>query len=842
VFTVDASSPSSAQQSFIAIAKACGTHPNERAAKSWLSSSDRPWLLIIDNADDTNLDIEKYFPDGEHGLTLITTRNPSVKMHGTIGQRSYHFERLNDDEASELLLRAADNSEPRTPTIMELALAITKKLGALPLALVHAGNAIKANYCKLNEYIHYYEENWKTIRQSQHVTGQDEDDEEYMKVYASYEIVYRGLESFKSQKYRDAVQLLKLFSFLHYEHIPFELLRAAIKNPRIQQQESIRGPERVNDQKKNFLDLTWQLSSSWLKSLRSIVDSVGKKQFEIQYPTILPTFLRDAELSSTSNKCLIRLRGALHLLTQLSLITYYESSDSYSMHPLVHTWVRERPQMRARMQAVWCEAALQTLSRCVLIPPLNQSVDPHGDLARKLLPHMNSVRRLQQKIEEEFISNRDKRNRLWPALQTRITPWRAMFLVKCAVVYSECGEFVETENSLRAVMGFYNEFLGQNHPRTEKMLLGLSGSLWQQCRVHDAADLQEEIFERNFKFLGPEHPRTLTLMAKLGESRQQQGRFAESIELLTKAVDGMTAQLPVTDPATYYAMEQLGMTMRACFHFNDAKIFQEQAVAGMQSCLGDKDTKTLVAMGDLAITYHELSATLMYSDRELAQKYLESAHRQATFVVKQLTEQIGDKQPHTWMAQGFLGRIKAAKGNVDEADSLFSSLLPVAARHLGDDHLRVLSHKNYYAKILIQQKRFHEAESLLEDISKPAKYKIATSTGDYSDRWDTLWTLVDCYEKQGKITSSLTACDELLESMRAVRHGKEQTETSSTFWRMVLAKKAELKGAEDPGITSHSDLGGSGSSMVNITHSTSHTVSSSSHVSGTSASRRVTMW
>jgi len=178
VFTVDASSSTNAQQSFIAIAKACGTDPNVRAAKSWLSSSDRPWLLLIDNADDTNLDIETYFPDGEHGLTLITTRNPSVKMHGTIGKKFYHFDRLNDDEANELLLKAADHREPRTPTIMQMASAITRKLGALPLALIHAGNALKANYCKLSNYIPYYDRKMQLIRQSRGMSDEEEDDTE----------------------------------------------------------------------------------------------------------------------------------------------------------------------------------------------------------------------------------------------------------------------------------------------------------------------------------------------------------------------------------------------------------------------------------------------------------------------------------------------------------------------------------------------------------------------------------------------------------------------------------------------------------------------------------------
>ena len=91
------------------------------------------------------------------------------------------------------------------------------------------------------------------------------------------------------------------------------------------------------------------------------------------------------------------------------------------MHPLVHTWVRERPQMTARAQAVWCEAALHILSRCVLLPPLHESV-VHGNLARKLRSHIVSVGKFQVKIEQEFASNRYKRNRPWPALQSSISP------------------------------------------------------------------------------------------------------------------------------------------------------------------------------------------------------------------------------------------------------------------------------------------------------------------------------------------------------------------------------------------------------------------------------------
>ena len=54
-----------------------GAEPNENAAKNWLSCLTRPWLLLIDNADDPDMEVTRYFPGGERGVILMTTRNPS---------------------------------------------------------------------------------------------------------------------------------------------------------------------------------------------------------------------------------------------------------------------------------------------------------------------------------------------------------------------------------------------------------------------------------------------------------------------------------------------------------------------------------------------------------------------------------------------------------------------------------------------------------------------------------------------------------------------------------------------------------------------------------------------
>ena len=789
VFTVDASSPVNAQQSFIAIAKACGAAPNERAAKSWLSSSDRPWLLIIDNADDAKLEVEKYFPEGELGFTLITTRNPSVKMHGTIGERFYHFDRLDDGEASDLLLKAAEHYEPRTPSIMQLALAIIKKLGALPLAIVHAGNAIKARYCELTNYIPTFERTWELVRQDQSLADEDEDDE-FMKVYSSYEIVFRGLEALKSRRYRDAVQLLQLFSFLHHEHVPFRLLIATVEHPRIQREADAQDMKDQNATREGSSSLLQ--TGFWLKIFRNVVESGMKKTFELRYPVIVPTFVRDMEITTNMDDCTLRLRGALHCLTELSLLTHYEASDSYSMHPLVHTWVRDRRKMRTRTQAVWCEAARQTISRCILLPPLGFLVDRDTDLVRRLLPHIIAVTEFQHKIEREFTRNRQRRKRPWPALLPQTSPWTAIFLAKSAFVYFECGELGESENCLRKVLDFNRTHLGETHASTERVIVALHEVLWHQGRVNEAAQLTEQALQRYLQALGRDHTQTLIAKRRLGELRRQQGRFAESVELLTEAKTGLEHQLPDPDPETCQTLWELGATLRSCYCFEEALRYSEQAVAGLKLCLGDTNVLTLFAIEELAATYEGLSTVYTKSEPELSRNYLETAKSYATLVLEQRVKQIGERQLSTRNAQGILARIIAAMGELDEAETLYSTLVPMVTRHLGSDHLGLLTHRNAYAKLLILQKRYDEAETILLDTSTLERWKTVRFVGDHPDRWDALWTLVKCYEEQGKIDRSLAIDNELLDAMGEIRKGRAQTETSSKFWNMVLSKKDEL--------------------------------------------------
>lgn len=47
------------------------------------------WLLKIDNTDETEIDVPGFFPTGNRGHILTTTRNPDVTIHANA--ESLHF-------------------------------------------------------------------------------------------------------------------------------------------------------------------------------------------------------------------------------------------------------------------------------------------------------------------------------------------------------------------------------------------------------------------------------------------------------------------------------------------------------------------------------------------------------------------------------------------------------------------------------------------------------------------------------------------------------------------------------------------------------------------------------
>lgn len=249
--------------------------------------------------------------------------------------------------------------------------------------------------------------------------------------------------------------------------------------------------------------------------------------------------------------------AALNELTQLSLITFNEVNDRYSMHPVVHTWARERPEFSATEQAVWCQAATTALAQCILLPPLGNG-EADEILRSQLFPHIDHVHDRQREIHHRIIKAQKSRRTMLLLSRPNLSRTRISHLARFSRVYAQSGRWDKAQELQLTVKDFCSDMLGGEHPSTLKIELALAGTKWQLSRGNEAAELQDQVLRVYSTSLGEDHPHTLKVMGVLGESRWQQGRYTDSEKLHERALKGVIEVLGRGHEDTLKAMDNLG--------------------------------------------------------------------------------------------------------------------------------------------------------------------------------------------------------------------------------------------------------------------------------------------
>lgn len=727
--------------------------PNERAAKNWLSSlgKERPWLLIVDNADELGFPVEELFPDSDSGFVLVTTRNPMLRLHGTVGPRSYHFDELGETDSIELLLRAADEPLPWSQLTLESAEKICKTLGYLPLALTHAGKVILARWCTLENYLSFFEKNWDRIRKSKSIQGNGHITDANAAIYSSYELIHDAISAKGTQASTDALDLLKVFAFLHRQRIRMDIFTYAASNPDLESQEQQR---RILEEKSTNTQA--KPKKAWDQTLRGLTFQFLSIILNLGYRPVLPRLLSDALVLGSFDE--LRLREALNELSQFSLIfpSPDPRDDYYSMHPAVHLWVRERPEMTIGDQAVWCQATATILTQAILVPPLG---DKEYDeiLRRDLLPHVSYVQSNEHVIRAKFLANQKPRRRMWPVLQPRFDKAQAIQLVKFSLVYAQCGLLEEAERLQLQVKDFCVRTLGIEHTSTMDIMLLLSRTYL--TRGDDAADLQQRVLDTCIRVRGKDDLKTLKVMDMLGSSRLLQGRIAEARGIHERAVEGLKKVHGDTHVDTLRAMGNLGRAVSKDFRFTKAIKIHTDVLSGLCKQLGESHLDTLVAMDNLAMAYFDRAGFGYGRTGDL-----DKAVKLEQEVWEERREKLGKEHLFSLWAGLNLARIKALRGEIDDALAIFLPGHEIAIRNLGETHFAVLFGKMHYGRILTYAKRYKEAEEILQEV-------VDSHDGPrhgHPDRLFAIFSLIKCRNMLGKQSETDALMQEITAGTKAL--------------------------------------------------------------------------
>jgi len=125
------------------------------SALHWIGSLKENYAMVFDNADALSpAELEGYFPPGQRGNILITSRNSTMQSL-TSPENSLEVREMAENEATLLLLKASCLSSFSIDLKAE-ASNIVKELCCLPLAVDQAGAFIASGASNIGDYLDKY--------------------------------------------------------------------------------------------------------------------------------------------------------------------------------------------------------------------------------------------------------------------------------------------------------------------------------------------------------------------------------------------------------------------------------------------------------------------------------------------------------------------------------------------------------------------------------------------------------------------------------------------------------------------------------------------------------------
>ncbi|RDW70985.1 putative kinesin light chain 1 protein [Coleophoma cylindrospora] len=514
VFWVNLDSPSTAENDFIAIASDL-EHPVEHLAEALqvLANIKRSWLLILDNADDPKVDYQYYFPSGNNGAVMMTSRIPECRRYSP--DASEALEGL-DDEANDLLLKAAGIPPELWASNYISAREVVRCLGSHTLALIQAGAYIAKGHCQLHEYPNvFHRQRLRLLKYSPQQARS-----RYSDVFTTFEVSTDILEQSKDETARDALCLLEIFSMVASSILPLWIFEAAWYEG------------------KNI---------AYDNSTTSSIDHLAQS-----HVSQLPSFMViDGDAWDD-----YRLLEASSLLVSHSLVTRHNQNDSLglSMHPLIHAWAKDRQSLK-QQEAAWISTG------CVLAFSLSDR-DMWRTHATLLLPHIQSFLDIEVQttvlIDSESIVLpillecgqvlRDMRqdSRLGQLLERifsklKINPQKLcenyipIYKIQTQSLY-DLGRIKDAVLLQEQVLKRESVTLADDHPERLASQYKLAIAYKANGQVKEAVTLLEQVIKIESVTLAEDHPDRLASQHELAIAYEANGQVKEAVTLLEQVV------------------------------------------------------------------------------------------------------------------------------------------------------------------------------------------------------------------------------------------------------------------------------------------------------------------
>jgi tetratricopeptide (TPR) repeat protein len=573
---------------------------NIDSIKRTLANSLQAWLLIFDNADDPDLSLAPYFPAGDRGDILITSRNPQCQAYNTVGYQEVG--RLSPKDSVSLLDKIIYGATSRSQEASEEDQKIVETVGHLALAIVQAGAYIRETSCSLHDYLELYKRRRRNLLQDlpKHL-GTD-----YKRsVYATWQVTVDMIESMQDAASYSALRLLSLLGFYHHDQIPIQMFYNV-------QHQSQTDP--VPDY------LPWHESSSEDDYQQSVQASITllasfslitrNADASLSLHPLVHEWCRDrmfADEQLSYQRALSLLANSVHWEFETKDYTFRRSLVSHVQELLRlrdHGEVSEEQAMKQwpvlaliLSESGWMTDALKLQEEITTLYRGNLGEDHPATLssmAHLVKDYINAGRReeAQQLAEEMIVLQKSKLG------VDHSTTWWLMH--NLAILYNSVGRRVQALQLTEDVLKLQKNKLGEDHPDTVISMHNLAIWYCEVGRRAEARQLIEEVVNLWKSKLGEDHPNTLGSMHNLANVYSEAGRRADALQMIKEVVNLRKSKLVEDHPDTLWSMHTLAVLYSGTGRRADALQLIKEVVNMRKSKLGEDHPNTILSEGLLA--------------------------------------------------------------------------------------------------------------------------------------------------------------------------------------------------------------------------------------------------
>ncbi|KAF3932660.1 hypothetical protein ABW19_dt0201696 [Dactylella cylindrospora] len=357
-----------------------------------------------------------------------------------------------------------------------------------------------------------------------------------------------------------------------------------------------------------------------------------------------------------------RVNEMVRLLASYSLVRIV-SRGVFSIHPVVHSWGRERQPMS--MRVLFIQSAILSLGRASGSEEVWRKSSKWSVREEiRVFSHVEHLHKYCKPSSAEFSQ-----------YEAQILENENLLCATSFITYvmANRGKHKEAMEWDRRALSRASEILGEDNLFTLTRLTSIANGLSNQGKHIEALRLYGRVLGSHERILGENHLTTLNSVYQMAVEFTLLGEHKKVMELLGRALAGFEEALGKDDPATLEVVHRIAGLLREQGRYDKALQLYKRALDGYERSLGEKNPSTLHVVWEIGIAYR------------LQGKYNESM-RWLERALSGGKESFGEYHKFTASVMMDIGLAFSKQANHDEAMQRLGRAFNIFEKNLGTDH------------------------------------------------------------------------------------------------------------------------------------------------------------